>query len=212
MVRKLSFILFLVLGSANASDYDDCVLKGMKGVQTSYAARAVETACRSKQSEVAETKNIQKFGGSISVASGDGLVLANNYDNEPDGYKSIILSNNTSNKTATLVALEIEDLDEDPNEPKLPAGVKPDSAEFKNYQSKKMEYIFKHVSDYAFKKHLYYYRVSLKSGEQTKLKFKTIQKSFSVNLISARGWDRKVFDFTSLSKKEVMPEKNNPLH
>jgi hypothetical protein len=108
--------LILCAITAHASDYDDCILKGMKGVSSDAAARLVAKACRNKVDEAkraakeAQRERLTKVYGSELKGSEYELVK-NTVEGHGAGYLSQTLRNTSSSNTLTAAKLTIKDGD-----------------------------------------------------------------------------------------------------
>jgi hypothetical protein len=100
--------LILCAITAHASDYDDCVLKGMKGVSSDVAARLVAEACRNKVDEARRAKRAS-FGAALDESE---YQFGNNSTERHDGgYISQTLQNKSLSKTLTGIMLTVKDGD-----------------------------------------------------------------------------------------------------
>lgn len=105
MIRAVMFgvITGLSATTAQAFDYNDCILQGMKGVSGDAAVAAVRNACRQKSSDATEASE-RKFGESIET---DFLSLAGAYSDEGPGQRSIVIQNKHPRYVVTFLRLSI---------------------------------------------------------------------------------------------------------
>ena len=206
---KIAAMIVIPLSSINAySDvYDDCILNGMRGVTNNIAAAAVKSACQSKYQEVKDLRNAQTFGEELTPADNN-ITLAGIYNNEADGYRSIVITNRGNTKSITYAAIEILDLDSDPSEPKLAVPVKNDRRADLEFAMHSML----HDSWLQTKKHIIYYRLFVPPHGSLKLKFKTNQKDFAVKLVKVMGRESKFLDRFADLATPALPEEKNPLN
>lgn len=107
VVKMLSsFLALLVIaGLCSASEVDDCVLVGLKGVNSDVAARMVREACERKISEKSQRENYQKYGEIVrhemQVVSLDVKKV------EAGDYRALVTVENPTSNTALLVRLQL---------------------------------------------------------------------------------------------------------
>ena len=188
--------LYLLSSNTYAGPYEDCVLKGMKGVSSDIAARAVSQACASKQSEIKREKQ-EKFG--VAMKSDEYAWDENKvFDTGKNGYLSQIIKNKSSYKSITYVALEVLDADYyDFKKPQWPAFDFEGESAWKKERSK-----------------TYYYKLSLKPNAETKLLYRAPRTgTFWANITMVLGRESKWSDSISTSAwtDSVEPEPKDPL-
>ena len=91
------FILF------NPTNFDDCILKGMRGVSSDVAGRAIYQSCKSKFPEKEVKRNIRQLTPSeVSMINGRG---GQSYSQD---YYDINLLNSNSKVTISKVTFKID--------------------------------------------------------------------------------------------------------
>ena len=88
--------------TVNAADIDDCVLNGLKGVNSDAAARMVRQACESKVAAARADRVIAKYG----MRSYEPMEVLT-WDRERGGSKAQISIRNTSDLTAILLEVAL---------------------------------------------------------------------------------------------------------
>ena len=190
--------LILCAINAHADDYDDCVLKGMKGVSSETGARLVTQACRNKVDEKKRAKR-ERFGSELNKTEYklDDIHTAIH----GGGYVSKRLRNTSSSMTLTYIALSIKDSDY--------SGYKESGKGFDNWgiDWDKMNWESEHTN-------IYYYKLFLRPGKEINLMFPQPRtNSFSPEITTALGRAAKLTDTistTSFSDK-IKPEPIDPL-
>lgn len=88
-LRFTCLILFFAASNASAgvfgpSNYDECILDGMKGVTSDVAANSIRRACRDKYPSVTELPGaaVKKLDGMAGVSKGE--LRGNIYNGNPD--------------------------------------------------------------------------------------------------------------------------------
>lgn len=113
MIRRTAATLLLGAAAtgAQAFDYNDCIINGMKGVQSDQAARLVRDACRQKQQDQLAAKRqkfVDKFGALTSsgeAAVSDQFYVASAHQHD------VTLTNQSKDKTLTLIRLMVSPSD-----------------------------------------------------------------------------------------------------
>lgn len=183
--------LILCAINAHADDYDDCVLKGTKGVSSETGARLVAQACRNKVDEKKRAKR-ERFGSELNKTEYklDDIHTAIH----GGGYVSKRLRNTSSSMTLTYITLSIKDSD---------------YSDYKESGKGGWDGILEKVEWESERTHTYFYKLFLRPGKEINLMFSQPRtNSFSSEITTALGRAAKLTDTvstTSFSDK-IKPE------
>lgn len=100
-IRLISFALLLIAAPVFSAEfsYDDCILAGMKGVSTPYAATMVRTACENKRYEALDRQYGAKLNSHpVEISEVAGMA---------DGIATVYASNRSRNTTVTYLRLSV---------------------------------------------------------------------------------------------------------
>lgn len=205
-ILLLSSLLVFAI-TAHADEYDDCILKGMKGVSSDVGARLVAEACRNKVDEPKRAKQRAKrerFGSKLNESE---YKIGNSYMSSGGGYISLTLQNTSSSKTLTYVELTVKDGDYyDYKGPKNPP------------PNDRMPWEVIEEDDWSKwtreRTHTYYFKLTLKPGKEIRLMFPdTRTKSFYSEITTALGREAKWTDAASTISfsDRIKPELQDPL-
>ncbi|MDO9229761.1 MAG: hypothetical protein Q7U03_09365 [Syntrophales bacterium] len=190
--------LILCAITAHAGVYEDCVLKGMKGVSSDAGARLVAEACRNKVNEAKRTKR-ESFGSTLNES--EWKLVGNNNIIHGGGYISKRLRNTSSSMTLTYIVLTIKDGD------------------YHDYKE-----TGKGIDNWGIdwdrhkwegeRTHTYFYKIFLRPGKEISLMFPEPRtNSFSSEITTALGRAAKWTDAVStISLSDtIKPEPIDPL-
>ena len=211
--------LILCAISAHAGVYEDCVLKGMKGVSSDAGAKLVAKACRNKAKEYeareakyeAREAKQESFGSALNESE---YKMDNNFFTSSDGRYFIQTLNNTSSfNTLTYVELTIKDDDYyDYKKPIVFTLPQPTDVFGFLMEPGVDDGQRKWESE---RKHTYFYKLFLGPGKQIKLMFpKPRTNSAYSEITSALGREAKWTDAVSkisLRGDAIKPEPRDPL-
>ncbi len=190
----VALVCLSITFGANAGEYDDCVLTGLKGVSSDAGAKLVAQACKNKINEVRQNRR-SSFG--TDLASDEyAFNPVESFQRHDDGFVSQSFGNKSSGKTITYVVLTIKDGD--------------------FYGFKRTGKIFEEVLDQVTwqkdRTHVYYYKVTIKPGKSLRLKF-PLPKSgtFYSEVTTVLGRESKWSDAAQQFKDEAKPEAKDPL-
>lgn len=106
-ILALIFFAFISSGSAWAFSLDDCIIEGMKGVSSNYAAKQIELACKRKHDEY-ERQRLQELEKEFGEVVKNDLVEATGYlRTEGAGFRSMEFTNKSTDKTVTYIRLAV---------------------------------------------------------------------------------------------------------
>jgi hypothetical protein len=110
VIRSLIFVCGVGLSvqtQAAGFSYEDCIINGMKGVQSDLAAGQVRLACRAKEADANDRHEEalrKKWGDRVEVET---LQIAPNLSAADPGFSAIEFTNKNPGKTITVVRLGI---------------------------------------------------------------------------------------------------------
>jgi hypothetical protein len=193
----------MLLSTAFAEAYDDCVLNGLKGVSSDAAARLVAQSCRNKISDSSRAK-MAKFGTKLQEGEFVFVTGAGSVQNHEGGYFSRALKNSSSFNSITYVSLVIKDGDYYDFKPKggipILRDVIGDIEEKGKWERERS--------------HVFFYQLSLKPGKEVRLMFRAPRgESFYSEVVTVLGREAKWSDTISANafSTNVKPESRDPL-
>ena len=109
MIQRLAFVtpLIFAFSQANAFDVNECILNGMKGVSSDFAAQQIRQSCIKKGNEAKRKKREaleDEHGKPIDIAI---LKPRKYYNDEGNGFHSMEYTNTSAHTTVTYVKLDV---------------------------------------------------------------------------------------------------------
>lgn len=207
--RPLFLCLLTTLQSfVYAAAYDECVLKEMKGVSGETAARMISQACKNKVNEARQKTITANFGSELDLRE-TRISLSEKFSVGSDGYKSLVVTNDTKNITVTYFQLIIKDMDyfdfPSPSPNQSRRGSKPSI--WDNFNPTETD----ETTWQNDRTHYFYYKTTLGPGQSTKLKFKYPREGFYSSLGRTMGRESKGADRIGNFRTEILPEEKDPL-
>ena len=100
---------FVHISASAQSNFDinDCIIDGLKGVQSDIAAKMVKEACERKQQQRPDWKVEQYMKQLGSVIDTGSVELLDSFTNAAPGYHGLLVRNTDATSTVTFIRLKI---------------------------------------------------------------------------------------------------------
>jgi hypothetical protein len=92
----------------HAETVDECILQGLKGVNSDAAAKMIEKSCKNKVSTINANERKSRFGSPMSKGEWE---LTNGIESASTGSYSKQIKNNSANKIITYIKMNVKDGD-----------------------------------------------------------------------------------------------------